>query len=98
MSTSQCGEYVVCGCGDGIVRVFQQETLKFVMTLPKPKPLYSPDDGSAGVATRSRATLAIYADAIAVRCASLSAVAVAYSDRRYGGAIVRRRRRLQQRG
>jgi len=39
-------DYLLCGCAEGVVRVFQPKTLEHVLTLPKPPPL-----GTANIST-----------------------------------------------
>lgn len=31
-------DHVVCACGDGIVRIFRQDTLEYIAMLPRPAP------------------------------------------------------------
>lgn len=34
-------DHLMCGCSDGVIRVFSTKTLDHIMTLPKPPPLGS---------------------------------------------------------
>jgi WD40 repeat protein len=38
-SLSLCESYVVCGCGEGVVRLFDPCTLDYLLTMPLPHPL-----------------------------------------------------------
>lgn len=38
-SMHMTGEYLLCGCSDGVIRVFAPKTLEHIITLPKPPPL-----------------------------------------------------------
>ena len=46
ISCTMTNEHLICGCSDGIVRVFGTKSLEHIITLPKPPPL-----GSANIET-----------------------------------------------
>ncbi|RKO87696.1 WD40-repeat-containing domain protein, partial [Blyttiomyces helicus] len=77
-------KYIACGCTDGIVRLFEPESLKYIITLPKPHPL-GVDVASSLVTTGYRTSSipnAIYPDAVAVRIDAVSEkVTCVYDDR-----------------
>ena len=39
LSCTMTGDYLFCGCSDGIIRVFAPKSLEHIITLPKPPPL-----------------------------------------------------------
>ena len=41
LSCALSGDYLFCGCSDGVIRVFGTKALEHVITLPKPPPLGS---------------------------------------------------------
>jgi hypothetical protein len=41
LSCTITNEYLMCGCSDGVIRVFSTKSLDHIMTLPKPPPLGS---------------------------------------------------------
>ncbi|KAI9103015.1 WD40-repeat-containing domain protein [Phlyctochytrium arcticum] len=67
---------VICGCTDGIMRVFEQRTLAYVSTLPKPHPI----DVELQTSRHAR-TNAIYPDVEAIAIDTLSTkIFVVYND------------------
>lgn len=64
---------VVCGCSDGIVRVFERGTLGYMATLPRPHQL------GIDIAAPENSSNALYADVVAVRVKD-DKVAAVYSD------------------
>ncbi|TPX35368.1 hypothetical protein SmJEL517_g02222 [Synchytrium microbalum] len=76
-------KYVVCGCTDGIIRIFEPFTLKYIMTLPKPHPVGVDVATSVGSSYRSpNIQNAVYASVVAVKVDHANEKVVAmYSDR-----------------
>ncbi|KAJ3025949.1 hypothetical protein HDV00_012293, partial [Rhizophlyctis rosea] len=72
--------YIACGCTDGVIRLFEPTTLKYITTLPKPHPLGI--DVALNVYQHPAEGGAMYPDVVAVRWdpegEKLTAV---YSDR-----------------
>jgi len=70
-------KYVVCGCSDGVIRMFEPVSMKYVCTLPRPHALgreNRPDDSPAAQLS--------YADVIAAKLTADETRLVAlYSDR-----------------
>ena len=41
LSCTMSQDYLICGCSDGVVRLFGTKSLEHILTLPKPPPLGS---------------------------------------------------------
>eukprot|EP00826_Nyctotherus_ovalis_P065234 TRINITY_DN9584_c0_g1_i19.p1 TRINITY_DN9584_c0_g1~~TRINITY_DN9584_c0_g1_i19.p1 ORF type:complete len:745 (-),score=169.08 TRINITY_DN9584_c0_g1_i19:1108-3342(-) len=70
-------KYIVCGCTDGLIRLFDPSNLQHIITLPKPPPL-----GRANVPQPAKIDKRLYADVVAILVDSQSErITAIYSDR-----------------
>lgn len=83
-SISVCDRFVVCGCSDGIVRLFDPDTLIHINTLPRPHYLGMDVGLSVGSLYKNTAGIpdAVYPNAIAVKIDhTMHKLVVVYDDR-----------------
>jgi len=82
-SCAMTNDFLMCGCSDGTVRVFEPGTLNHILTLPKPPPLGTANIESGLKKIRIPATKeSKFADAVAVAIDDeRKRVVVVYSDR-----------------
>jgi len=70
-------KYLICGCSDGLIRLFDPTSLQHIITLPKPPPL-----GRANVPHPSKVDQKTYADVICILLDNASEhITAVYSDR-----------------
>ncbi|KAJ3229719.1 mitogen-activated protein kinase binding protein 1 [Chytriomyces hyalinus] len=68
LSIAICSRFIVCGCTDGIIRLFEPVTMKYIATLPKPHHLGVDVAQSVGARYVSTAPPnAVYPDTVAVK-------------------------------
>ncbi|KAI8831545.1 WD40-repeat-containing domain protein [Chytriomyces cf. hyalinus JEL632] len=68
LSIAICSRFIVCGCTDGIIRLFEPVTMKYIATLPKPHHLGVDVAQSIGARYVSTAPPnAVYPDTVAVK-------------------------------
>ncbi|KAI8619044.1 quinon protein alcohol dehydrogenase-like superfamily [Chytriomyces sp. MP71] len=79
LSIAICRRFIVCGCTDGIIRLFEPSTMKYIATLPKPHHLGI--DVAHSLAPTPSPPGAVFPDAVAVKVdAGGEYVTAAYSD------------------
>ncbi|KAF9560521.1 mitogen-activated protein kinase binding protein 1 [Mortierella alpina] len=73
---------VICACTDGIIRLFEPESLQYIGTLAKPLPVGAYRGSMHESATEGNATAPVYADVLASQYeASSESLICIYSDR-----------------
>jgi WD40 repeat protein len=75
-------KYIACACSDGIVRLFDPQTLQHIVTLPKPPPLGCANIQEGANPNKVAAEKRTYADTIGVEIDEGNNLVIAvYSDR-----------------
>ncbi|CAI2177185.1 1880_t:CDS:10 [Funneliformis geosporum] len=84
LSIDVCEQYIVCACTNGIVRLFEPITLKYIGTLPKPHPLGVDLTLQTGTTYCVGGPNDIYPDTVAVKLdAETGKLSCIYSDRSF---------------
>ncbi|KAK3805818.1 MAG: hypothetical protein J3Q66DRAFT_375561 [Benniella sp.] len=73
---------VICACTDGIIRLFEPETLEYIASVPKPPPVGAIEESTEEDVQEGDRPNVIYADVLASQYdASSSSLVCVYSDR-----------------
>lgn len=81
-SISICDKFIACGCSDGVIRLFEPITLKYIATLPKPHPLGVDVSTAVGTSYKSSAVnSALYPNVTSIKIdSSADKIVCVYED------------------